>query len=68
MQKYEYRCQRCMIIEERWILNKSMHTESVPCRKCGGEAEKIISGSNFKVNDYNQNDGAKRRFGLTIDD
>ncbi len=45
-----------------------MHTESVPCRKCGGEAEKIISGLNFKVNDYNQNDGAKRRFGLTIDD
>ena len=60
MKKYEYRCQRCRIIEQRCILNDSMPTESVSCRKCNGEAGRITSGPNFKVNDDNQTIATRR--------
>lgn len=60
MQKYEYRCNRCMVIEQKWILNSSKPTESVPCGKCGGSAERIITYSNLEVNEYK--DFADKKF------
>jgi len=36
MSKYEYRCSRCLIIEERWLSNSKKPTNSIPCPKCGG--------------------------------
>ena len=41
MDKYEYRCNRCLIIEEKWILFSDKPSNSVPCHKCGGLALRI---------------------------
>ena len=41
MKKLEYRCSRCLIIEERWAFNSNEQLQSVPCHKCGGLALKI---------------------------
>ena len=49
-----------MIIEQKWSLNSSKPTESVSCRKCGGLAERIVTNSNYKVNDYKE--FAKKEF------
>jgi len=49
-----------MIIEQTWSFNSSKPTESVPCRKCGGLAERIISQSNLKIKDYKE--FAKKEF------
>ena len=34
MKKYEYRCDECMIIEERWILYAGNPPNSIFCHKC----------------------------------
>ena len=41
MNKYEYRCSRCFIIEERWLLNSKKLTNSIRCHKCGGLAIRL---------------------------
>ena len=41
MRKYEYRCSRCLIIEERWLLNSKKPANSVPCHKCGDLAIRL---------------------------
>jgi len=41
MTKYEYKCKRCLIIEEKWSLNSNMPSDTVPCHKCGGSALRI---------------------------
>jgi len=41
MNKYEYRCNRCLIIEERWHFNSKKPTDSLPCHKCGGLAIRL---------------------------
>jgi len=41
MKKLEYRCNRCLIIEERWAFNTNEQFNSVPCHICGGLALKI---------------------------
>jgi hypothetical protein len=41
MEKYEYRCNRCFIIEERWLINSKKPTTSIPCYKCGGLAIRL---------------------------
>ena len=38
MKKYEYRCDRCMTIEERWILYADKPPDSIFCHKCDGVA------------------------------
>ena len=38
MKKYEYRCDECMIVEERWILYAGNPLNSIFCHKCGGVA------------------------------
>jgi peptide subunit release factor 1 (eRF1) len=50
MRKVEYRCNHCMIVESKWLLNNDSSTEVITCRKCGLESKKIgtedISDSN----------------------
>jgi NMD protein affecting ribosome stability and mRNA decay len=41
MKKYEYRCDRCLIIEEKWILHSDKPFNSVLCHKCGGLALRL---------------------------
>jgi len=41
MKKLEYRCNRCLIIEETWVTNSAKQFNSVPCHKCGGLAIRI---------------------------
>ncbi len=41
MKKYEYRCDRCMIIEERWIRYSDKPSNRVLCHKCGGLALRL---------------------------
>ena len=42
MKKYEYRCNRCLIIEEKWVLySNNQPSLSVPCHKCGGLALRL---------------------------
>jgi hypothetical protein len=38
MKKYEYRCDKCMIIEEIWILGTGKPSNYIFCYKCGSEA------------------------------
>jgi rRNA maturation endonuclease Nob1 len=38
MNKYEYRCNRCLIIEERWLFNNEKPRNTTFCQKCGGLA------------------------------
>jgi RNase P subunit RPR2 len=43
MKKYEYRCNSCLIIEEKWSLdsNSNIPSDSVTCHRCGGLALRI---------------------------
>ena len=41
MKKYEYRCERCMIIEERWVLHSDKPSNRVLCHKCNGLASRL---------------------------
>lgn len=41
MRKVEYRCNHCMIVESKWLLNNDNSTEFITCRKCGLESRKI---------------------------
>jgi hypothetical protein len=52
----EYRCNHCMIVESKWLLNNDSSTEVITCRKCGLESKKIgtedvSQPSNFIIND-----------------
>jgi hypothetical protein len=38
MEKHEYRCNRCLIIEDRWLSGGLKPLCSVACSKCGGLA------------------------------
>jgi len=41
MKKYEYRCEKCMIIEERWVLYSDKPSNRVLCHKCDGLALRL---------------------------
>lgn len=43
MQKIEYRCYRCMIVETRWLLNFAKSPDVITCCKCHGESKRISS-------------------------
>jgi len=38
LKKHEYRCNRCLIVEERWLSGGLKPLCSVACSKCGGLA------------------------------
>ena len=53
---YEYKCKKCLrIIVRSFPIDRFPKT--VTCDKCGREAEKMISVSNFKVNGYSERNG-----------
>jgi hypothetical protein len=41
MKKHEYRCNRCLIIENKWISEGLKPLCSIACSKCGGLAIKL---------------------------
>jgi 3-methyladenine DNA glycosylase AlkC len=41
MNKIEYRCNRCLVIEERWLLKSNKSFNSIPCHKCEGLALRL---------------------------
>ena len=41
MNKIEYRCNRCLEIEERWLHKSNKSSNSIPCHKCGGLALRL---------------------------
>ena len=41
MTKYEYRCNRCLRIEEKWLIQSRKPSNSIPCHKCGGLALRL---------------------------
>ena len=42
MRKVEYRCNHCMIVESKWLLNGDNGSlDYITCRKCGLESKKI---------------------------
>ena len=41
MKKIEYRCNRCLIIEEKFLLNSQKPNNTATCHKCGGLAIRI---------------------------
>ncbi len=43
MRKVEYRCNHCMIVESKWLLNSDRPSEYISCRKCGLESRKIVT-------------------------
>ena len=56
MRKVEYRCNHCMIVESKWLLNNDNSTEFITCRKCGLESkqigtEDVSQFSNFIIDD-----------------
>lgn len=45
---YEYRCRKCGNVFEEWV--KTFDSpELEPCPKCGGDAERIMSNTSFKL-------------------
>jgi len=56
MRKVEYRCNHCMIVESKWLLNNDNSTEFITCRKCGLESkqigtEDVSQPSNYIIDD-----------------
>jgi hypothetical protein len=52
MRKIEYRCNRCMIVETKVLLNgDNRSSDYIPCQKCGLESKRIgteeVSRPNF---------------------
>ena len=42
MRKVEYRCNQCMIVETKWVLNNDNGpSDCISCRKCGLVSNKI---------------------------
>jgi hypothetical protein len=41
MKKHQYRCNRCLIIEERVLWAGMAPLSSVPCSRCGGLAIRL---------------------------
>lgn len=45
---YEYRCRKCGNVFEEWV--KTFDSpELEPCPKCGGDAERIMLNTSFKL-------------------
>jgi Zn finger protein HypA/HybF involved in hydrogenase expression len=45
MQKVEYRCYRCMIVDSVVISDLERSSEYIACGKCGGESKRIGIGT-----------------------
>ena len=52
MRKIEYRCNHCMIVETKWLMNgDNRSSDYITCQKCGLESKRIgtekVSQPNF---------------------
>jgi hypothetical protein len=64
MNKYEYRCDRCLIIEEKWLLNAEV-TEDGKVRmraENSGEGDGRVYGINITATDSSGNDDSASTF------
>ena len=52
MRKVEYRCNHCMIVESKWLLNSDSSTEVITCRKCGLESKRIGTEDVFQPGNF----------------
>ena len=43
MREVENRCNRCMIVESKWLLNNDHSTDHIACRICGLESMRITT-------------------------
>ena len=51
MRKVEYRCNHCMIVESKWLLNcDNRSSDHITCRKCGLESSRIGTGEISRPN------------------
>ena len=51
MRKVEYRCNHCMIVETKWLLNgDNRSSDYIACRKCGLESKRIGTEEVFRPN------------------
>jgi len=56
MPYYEYRCNKCLRIIPRYFpINRFPKT--IKCDKCGRQAEKLISVSNYIMKGYSEKNG-----------
>jgi DNA-directed RNA polymerase subunit RPC12/RpoP len=67
MRKVEYRCNHCMIVESKWLLNNDRSSDYITCRKCGLASKKIgteeVSRPNYvTLNDFEQTKGKVSEF------
>ncbi len=61
MKRLEYRCDKCLIIEEKWYVNSHQPSNSVLCHLCGGPALRIPLST---ATDCHFEDGKRNRDGL----
>ena len=53
MCRVEYRCNQCMIVETKWVLNNDNGpSEYISCRKCGLTSNKIGTEEVSRPNDF----------------
>lgn len=56
MALYEYKCKKCLkIIVKHYPMNR--FPDTVTCDKCGREAEKMMSVSNYVMKGYSYKNG-----------
>ena len=60
MKRYQYRCDRCLVLEERLLFSGQEPLYTVPCPKCGGPAV-AISDSDSKPRQTDMTMSAKMR-------
>jgi len=63
MRKIEYRCNHCMIVETKVLLNGDIQSSDyIPCQKCGLESKRIGAEEVFR-SDYGSLDELERTKG-----
>ncbi len=56
MRKVEYRCNHCMIIESKCLLNGDRSFDYITCRKCGLESKMIATEDDSRPNHVTLNE------------
>lgn len=56
---YEFKCSKCNKISSK-LLPIGSNLKNIECSKCGGEAKKILSTNNFRINGYSYKNGYSR--------
>ena len=56
MRKVEYRCNHCMIVESKCLLNSDRSFDYITCRKCGQESKMIDTEDDSRPNHVTPNE------------